>query len=373
MNELNRHLGDEDVVDVITTMPNRYHSFSVETPQYETWGRVNIHRVHIPEHRSGMYDQSKAFAVYARNVWRMTRKQRYDGVFASSSRLFTAFLAALVARRTRTRLYLDLRDIFTDTIGDVLGSSPLRITLPLFRQIERFTVRYAEQVNLVSEGFRAHFEAVDSRKSYRFFPNGIDEEFLNHDFTKRASSNRVRILYAGNIGAGQGLHHIVPEVAAQLADSYEFLIIGDGGARSALEEGVAARGLRNVRMEPPVDRTRLLQMYSEADVLFLHLDDQEAFTKVLPSKLFEYAATGKPILAGVKGYAANFICTHIENAAVFQPCDPAQFVDALGKLQLVQTDRSEFIEKFRRDAIMRGFVRDILACLGDKKCEVSRV
>ena len=43
------------------------------------------------------------------------------------------------------------------------------------------------------------------------------------------------------------------------------------------------------------------------DVLFLHLNDYSAFRKVIPSKIFEYAATGKPIVAGVSGYAAEFL------------------------------------------------------------------
>jgi len=32
----------------------------------------------------------------------------------------------------------------------------------------------------------------------------------------------------------------------------------------------------------------------DADVLFLHLNAYKAFEKVLPSKIFEYAATGRP-------------------------------------------------------------------------------
>jgi hypothetical protein len=52
----------------------------------------------------------------------------YDLVLATSSRLMTAALGALIARRKRARLYLDIRDIFVDTIGDV---SPGPLALPL--------------------------------------------------------------------------------------------------------------------------------------------------------------------------------------------------------------------------------------------------
>ena len=69
----------------------------------------------------------------------------------------------------------------------------------------------------------------------------------------------------------------------------------------------------------PVKRDELIEIYQSADVLFLHLNDFDAFKKVLPSKIFEYAATGKPIWAGVAGYAAEFITSKIENSAVFFP------------------------------------------------------
>ena len=35
----------------------------------------------------------------------------------------TAALGAWIARRKRARLYLDIRDIFVDTIGDMLPSA----------------------------------------------------------------------------------------------------------------------------------------------------------------------------------------------------------------------------------------------------------
>jgi glycosyltransferase involved in cell wall biosynthesis len=80
----------------------------------------------------------------------------------------------------------------------------------------------------------------------------------------------------------------------------------------------------------------------------LHLNDYPAFRKVPPSKLFEYAAVGKPILAGVAGHAAEFIDQEIDNAAVFPPYDGAAAEAALAKLRLCITPRRAFVEKYTR-------------------------
>ena len=102
--------------------------------------------------------------------------------------------------------------------------------------------------------------------------------------------------------------------------------------------------------------------YKQADILFLHLNDYEAFTKVLPSKIFEYAATEKPIVAGVAGHAADFLKQHVAHAEVFDPCDVGGMVAAVKNALKAppHVDRSEFSKKFGRSAIMNEMAQDIL-------------
>jgi hypothetical protein len=81
----------------------------------------------------------------------------------------------------------------------------------------------------------------------------------------------------------------------------------------------------------------------------------------LPSKIFEYAAMGKPVWAGVAGYAARFVRETLTNSAVFLPCDPEAGIAALEALSLSQTDRSEFVGRFARTAICHAMAEDILS------------
>ena len=287
---------------------------------------------------------------FARAALRYVAKRDYDLVFATSSRLMTAALGALIARRKRARLYLDIRDIFVDTIGDVLPRPlawPLR---QLLAPIERWTMRRADRINLVSRGFEEYFRARYPDRSFAWFTNGIDDEFLvprpAESAPPRARDARVTILYAGNIGEGQALHKIVPGLAQVLRGRADLVVIGDGGRRAALELAVA--GIDNVQLRPPVSRGQLLDAYRSADVLFLHLGALPAFEKVLPSKVFEYAALGKPVLAGVAGYAARFIREEIANAAVFTPCAVSSAVAAFESLELAERPRQEFVAKYAR-------------------------
>jgi len=362
VDELQKVVDKNTQIEVITTLPNRYHSFKQKALAFEISGNVIIRRIKLPNHRSGMLDQSRAFIRYAFETLRIIGNNEYDLVFATSSRLFTAFLGAMVARKTKAKLYLDIRDIFTDTLKHVLKNRCLRLLIPVLLQIEKFTIRSANHVNLVSEGFLDYFKKVVPNQNFSFFPNGIDSEFLNYDFKKPAPTTKEIILYAGNIGEGQGLDRIVPG-CAQALNNCEFWIVGDGGTRHKLKSALQQQNISNVRLLDPVDRVNLLKLYSQCDYLLLHLNDYPAFEKVLPSKVFEYASTGKAIIAGVAGYARDFIEKNIKGAVVFDPCNVDSFIKAFKTLPKTMVQRQEFIEKYQRQNIAQKMAEDLLLIL----------
>jgi glycosyltransferase involved in cell wall biosynthesis len=168
------------------------------------------------------------------------------------------------------------------------------------------------------------------------------------------------IVYAGNIGEGQGLEKIIPSSAKLLGERYKFLIIGDGGTKHKLSEEIQKQEIRNIELKNPVNREELKKIYGNADFLFLHLNNYKAFEKVLPSKIFELAAYDKPIIAGVSGYAYQFIKQNITNVVLFNPCDVDSFVDQLKNFHYKTEVRSEFIDRFRRSKINKNMAQSII-------------
>lgn len=361
--ELARQMGPSNELVVITTMPNRYNTFKIIAPGYEEIGNIKIHRVAIPVHKSGFLDQIFSFYAFYKAANEISKKYKYDMVFASSSRLFTAYMGHKIARAAKSTLYLDIRDIFTDTMKDVLKSKAVKmVVLPLLRLIENRTFSTANHINLISGGFAPYFEKY-TQPAYTFFSNGIDEEFVGLEKSNATNNLVKRIIYAGNIGEGQGLHTIIPLAAKQLEGKFEFCIIGDGGARRKLQELIDKMQLSNVTLINPVKRTELLAYYRNADFFFLHLNDYEAFKKVLPSKIFELAAYDKPILAGVGGFAKQFIQQNVSNAIVFDPCDVKNLVSQLLQYEYTTAFRTGFIQKFRRSTINAEMSSSILTYL----------
>lgn len=345
-------------IEIVTTMPNRYASFSASANCFEQVENVTINRIELPSHKSGMFDQIKSFTRFYIEAVKLTKDKEFDVVVATSSRLFTAFLGARLAKKKKIPLYLDIRDIFVDTIKDVLNPKVSIFVKPILSLIENYTFKAADHINLVSRGFESYFVHKFKQAKYTWFTNGIDEEFLGLKATTQIVSNHKKILYAGNIGEGQGLHTILPSLAKNLDTGFKVEVIGDGGRKAILESSLV--GVDNVNLFPPVQRKELSAQYMQADILFLHLNDYPAFKKVLPSKIFEYAATGKPILAGVSGYAAKFIADEVINAEVFHPGDDKGGLIALSKLKFEDVNREEFIKRYNRTNIMKNMAGSVI-------------
>ena len=360
--QLSNTLKSTDKIHVITTLPNRYISYQVEAQDMQRYAEnLIVNRIQVPLHSSDLFGQIKTFISYFFATLRLIKNEQYDIVFSSSSRLFTAFLGAYIARNRRIPLYLDIRDIFKETIIDVLKKKYILFFLsPLLTFIENYTFGYAKHINLVSKGFQQYFSKYKQAK-FSFYTNGIDDEFMHTKPTTNHDNYPKTILYAGNLGEGQGLHTIVPKAAEALGNKYVFKIIGDGGVKHKLVEEINNRKLKNVEIINPVNRKELIKYYEDADFLFVHLNDYPAFEKVLPSKIFEYGAYDKPMIAGVGGYAATFIKENVENHILFSSGDAESMVDQIQKFDLKYYIRHNFVNKFSRDNIVKDIVVSIIS------------
>ncbi len=361
--ELIANLRDDDEIEVITTHPNRYDSYKIKANDFEKITKnIVINRVNLPNHGSGIIGQIKSFKKYYFKALELVKGKEYDLVYASSSRLFSAYLGARIAKKKNAKLYLDIRDIFRETITDLYKNSVLKFGLNLILYpIENYTFGNANHINLVSKGFKSYFNKF--KTNYSFFTNGIDDVFLKeqkNNINEKKKSKIKTIVYGGNIGEGQGLDLIIPEVAKKYPKEYKFLIIGDGGAKSKLLKKIEEEKLDNVELIPPVKRDELINYYKKADFLFLHLNKHKAFERVLPSKLFEYGTFNKPIIAGVGGYARLFLEDNMINSILFEPTNSLDLSNKLDQYNYQIIERVKFKETFSRKQINEKMAKSIL-------------
>lgn len=369
---------DVDFVTILTTHPQRYGQMD-GVNNFELESNYKILRFTTPKHNNSFLKQIVSFIFFAKKAYKYAIKNssEYDIIFATTSRLGTGFLGYQISKKTKKYLYLDIRDIFSDNLKSLklfknfLGS----FFLKLIAKIESKIIKSSKWVNFVSEGFNSYTHISNLKKEYKYFTNGIDDIFVDNFNQLKKKSFKIKkspllITYAGNIGYGQGLELIIIPLALHYKDKILFRIIGDGNSKALIENEIIKHNLDNIDLMKPIDRIQLLDYYNSTDVLFLHLNDIPSFENVLPSKIFDYGALNKPILAGVKGYAKNFLSKNLQSAYLFDPCDKSMAIKQIDKIILDgvnNINNDEFVKCFSRKKIMNEMLSDIVNNYKSKK------
>ena len=343
-------------------------------PKYEKLSNLNIVRFYTPEHKNSFFGQFIAYYFFAIGALKhaYVNRKNYDTIFATSSRLGTGFLGYLVSKITRKPLFLDIRDIFSDNLSSLpffkgfLGGTLVK----LFSRIETRIVSHAKWVNFVSPGFLKYSHIKKLGKKIHLFTNGIDDIFVKNKKTisqilkKNVEKRSITITYAGNIGFGQGLELIVLPLAIHYKNKINIQLIGDGSSVTLIKEGIANKGINNIQLIPPVDRSKLLEYYNNTDMFLLQLNDIPAFKKVLPSKIFDYGSFDKPMLAGVQGVANVFIKENLPDAFLFDPGDVnsvVKYIDSIIENGFPLINNKVFIKKYSRKNIMDDMLQNIIS------------
>jgi colanic acid biosynthesis glycosyl transferase WcaI len=230
---------------------------------------------------------------------------RHDIVLSYSPPLTIGFAAWAIGRLWGRPSVVNVQDLFPQYAIDAgLMTSPAIIRA--FRALERFIYRNAIALTVHSEGNRTHLVAHGAPPNrVRVIPNWADTTYIrplarHGDLSAEWDLDQKFVVeYAGTMGYQQDLETVL-DAAALLQDHPDiaFLLIGDGLARSRLEESARTRGLQNVRFLPTQSRERYPLALAVADVGVVPL--REAIrTPGVPSKLFSIMASGRPTILSV--------------------------------------------------------------------------
>lgn len=297
-------------------------------------------------------------------------------IFSTSGRLGTNFLAFIIANFKKSKLILDVRDVFSLNLRRLIFNKKKYISKILFKffiTIEKYIYFRADHVNVVSPYFLKLYNKLGFHtENWSTYTNGIDSQYLQNfklKFDKQNINKNKIILYAGNIGDGQKLDIFLKDFSTNLPLDWKFLIVGNGSRKKYIVHLINKHKLHNVILKKPVTRTELANLYNQASVLLVSLGQELCLSYVIPSKIFEYGTYNKPILAGVRGFTSNFIKKELPLVKIFRPGDGLDGAKGLQELIELDLDKKSinelnikkinFMSKFNREKLSDKFIEDI--------------
>lgn len=278
---------------------------------------------------------------FAIKLFFLKQKTTPNIVLVSSMSIFPIFYAFYLKRRYKSKVILEVRDIWPLTPVELGGISKKHPFILLLNWVEKYAYKNSDRLISVLPGFGKHVKNVlGKEKEVTWIPNAISEsdgeiieqvDFLNKDY--------FNVIYTGAMGIANSLNDLI-EAAIFLKEYSKIRInlIGDGPEKTALEQRVRELSLSNVLFFEKVGKSKVQAILKASDLCFIAWKNRDIYKfGVSANKYNDYMLASKPILSA----------SNIENDPVLlansgiqvEPENPRAIAEAI--LEIFQMEESK--------------------------------
>lgn len=293
--------------------------------------------------------------------WRL-RKLAYlipdspDVVLCSSPSLLSFMGARHLAKRLKSKLVFEVRDIWPLTLMYIGGYSPRHPFIRLLQWVEDKAYRESDQVVSNLKNSVEHMASRGlQREKFTWVPNGfsLDEVNQKAPLNKQAFNQlpqgKFIVGYTGTLGVANSLDTLVD--AAEKLRSYSdivFVLVGDGKEKSTLQASVKSKKLINVIFVDAIPKVEIQAMLSHFDACYIGwLKDDLYRFGIGANKIPEYLFSAEPVIHAYSG-----------------ACDP--IVEAKAGLQTPAEDSDQLAEAVLKLYQMPAEKREAMGANGRK-------
>jgi glycosyltransferase involved in cell wall biosynthesis len=305
-----------------------------------------------------------SYSIRAYKVAQRIDIEKPDIIIGSSVHLFAVFIAYLISKKYKTPFIMEVRDLWPQTLID-MGVSKWHPFVILLGLLERFLYKRADKIIVLLPKANEYIEklGIQSEKIV-WIPNGVNLERFNIDMVynnQEKDESDFIVTYTGAIGKANNLD-VILETAKILKENYpeiKFILVGNGTEKDRLIQMAKENDLKNIEFKEPVPKKEIAKIINKSDVLILLVRDSPLYKYGISfNKLFDYLASGKPII-----FSSNAINNPVKeaNAGVTVPPDnPKMLADAIIKLYKMSPEERrkmgmngrKYVEKYHSISVL---------------------
>jgi putative colanic acid biosynthesis glycosyltransferase WcaI len=265
---------------------------------------------------------------------------RPDVIIATSPQLLVGLTGWWLGRAKRVPFILEVRDLWPESLSAVGVGNDGSTLVRFLGKLAKFLYEASNHVVVVTPAFREQLIQnwnVDPAK-ISVVENGVETSLFSSNRKIPSSEHeqfkgRFVVSYIGTLGNASGLEvalkaakqlqHVLPKVL--------FLFVGEGAEKEQLVSLAHREGLGNVVFLPQQPRERIPSLIQLSDVCLVLLKKAAVFKTVIPTKMLEFMACGRPVILGVDGQAREIL--EAANGGLFiEPEDVTALVQAIKHL-----------------------------------------
>ena len=293
--------------------------------------------------------------IHSLKIILSTNKKSYTIITIPS--IFLLIFYSLIIRKN---FILDIRDITWDYLAK--SKFPINFFGIIFKYLFKLSLKKCLFITVTNDKEKNLVSNI-TKKSIYVLPNGIEKEkFLTliNNRENYKNSHMKKILYVGNIGKAQNLKLFI-NVVANLKN-YKAHLVGNGNELEYLKKYSLNENFKNIIFHGLLPWKQIIKFYYSSDILFLQIDKN--YKSAIPSKIFEYALVGKPIIACVPEGPAKEILKSFSGINFCDPNDPQQILKSINQIDIKKLNidcnfnRSIIEQKYLRDNYT-SFLNDI--------------
>tara|TARA_B100000809_G_scaffold248955_1_gene279613 strand:- start:174 stop:1337 length:1164 start_codon:yes stop_codon:yes gene_type:complete len=209
-------------------------------------------------------------------------------VIVQSPPLIVAFTSMLFLSAKNRNLILNVSDLWP-IAGLELGALKKNFSYKVLEKIERYNYKKARIILGQSEEIITHVASMFPNKKtflYRNYP-----DFQPPRIQQSSSKDKLKIVYAGLLGIAQGIYKLCNELDYS---NIELHIYGSGAEQLQIEAFISQHPKLPIFFHGRVTRDELHPLLLKYDIAIIPLLNR--IYGSVPSKIFEYARLGLPML-----------------------------------------------------------------------------
>lgn len=237
-------------------------------------------------------------------VWYFLFHKIPKTVIVQSPPLLVAFTCCTFLRSKKRQLILNVSDLWP-IAGLELGALKKNFSYRVLERIERSNYKKANLILCQSEEILTHITDLFPKKKTLLYRNYPDFDSPEISTSTKNGSDKIKMVYAGLLGIAQGILRLCQELDYKYV---EFHIYGSGAEQASIENYIEAHPELPISYHGEVSREELHKSLLKYDLGIIPLLNR--IYGSVPSKIFEYAKLGLPMLYFGGGEGEAIVTEH---------------------------------------------------------------